>query len=113
MKKLTETFNKVSVHKGEKFMIELPSNATTGYSWELAVVSGKATLVKEDYISDHPPEKYGNRHEEDFIVGGGGKDRYIFEAQETGALTINANYRRSWEKKAPEKSQTFHITVIQ
>jgi len=103
MKKLTEEFNKVSVAKGEYFAIELKSNPSTGYGWDVQLKAGKASLVMKDYISDAQPGS--------MLVGGGGKQVFVYKAEEAGAIEIEAGYKRSWETTPPLKSKSFSITV--
>jgi len=104
MKRLTEDFNKVTVAKGETFSIELASNPSTGYGWDVQLKSGKASLVKEDYVSSAPAGS--------MIVGGDGKEIFVFKANETGTVEIEAQYKRSWEKSVPAaKVKNFSVTV--
>ena len=103
MKKLTEEFNKASVAKGEHFAIMLDSNPSTGYGWDVQLKAGKASLVAEDYISDAKPGS--------MVYGGGGKEVFVFKAEEAGTIEIEAQYKRSWENKPPLKSQGFSVTV--
>ncbi len=102
MKKLTEQFNIAAVKKGETFAIELSSNPATGYLWDVRLKAGKASLVKKDYEPDSK-----NPYE----VGGGGKDIFIFKAEEAGEIRIEAVYKRPWEKTAADKVRRFGIAV--
>ena len=103
MKKLTEDFNKVTVAKGETFSIELDSVPSAGYSWDLKLKAGKASLVKEDWVSDQPLDEE---------ICGGGKEVFVYKAEAAGTIEIEAEYKRSWEKTTPPlKSQRFNITV--
>ena len=104
MKKLTETFNKISVAKGETFKIELYGNPTTGYLWDMSVTAGKATLVKQD--SD-APSLVNDR----MAIGGGSMQHFIFKAEEAGEIEIKAEYKRPWEKNPAAQSHSFKITV--
>ena len=103
MQKLTMEFNKVSVAKGEYFAIELPSNPATGYRWDLQLKAGKASLVMNDYITDAQPGS--------MLVGGGGKEVFVYKAEESGTIEIDAQYKRDWENKPPAKLQGFSVTV--
>jgi inhibitor of cysteine peptidase len=103
MKKLTEEFNKVSVVKGEHFAIELPSNLTTGYGWDVQLKAGKASLIMKDYVTDAKPGS--------MLVGGGGKEVFVYKAEETGVIDIEAQYKRDWENKPPAKVRNFSVTV--
>jgi inhibitor of cysteine peptidase len=102
MKKLTEAFNKAVVVKGEIFAIELDSNGSTGYSWDLKLKAGKATFLRQDYFSDAPPDS--------MTFGGGGKSVYVYKAEEAGVIEITAEYKRVWEKNPPLKSLNFKVT---
>ena len=103
MKTLTETFNEISVQKGEKFAIELKSNPTTGYSWDFKVVAGQATSVRNDGIPDVWPGKR--------VVGSGITDRRVFSADALGTIEIEASYSRPWEKNPPAQKHRFKINV--
>ena len=103
MKKLTEEFNKVTVAKGEMFSIELDSNPSTGYRWDLQLKAGKASLVDEDFISDAPKNS--------MVCGAGGKKVFIFKAEEAGTIEIDATYKRPWKSDGAAQSQSFKITV--
>lgn len=102
MKTLTETFNSISVKKGEFFLVELAANHSTGYSWEMEVAAGDAKLVSTVYI---PDDSKGN------TCGGGGTARWLYMAQEDGLIEINAEYKRPWEKKPPAKAVRFQARV--
>ncbi|MDE2337550.1 MAG: protease inhibitor I42 family protein [Alphaproteobacteria bacterium] len=102
MKKLTGQFNTATVKKGETFAIELGSNPSTGYSWDVQLKAGKASLVKTDYKPDS---------KDPMIIGGGGKEIYVFKAEETGTVDIEAVYRRPWDKSSAGKPLRFGVTV--
>ena len=100
MKTLTEAFNQAVVAKGEFFAIELESNSTTGYRWDLQLKAGKASLVQKDYVPDTPMK-----------IGTGGKETFVFKAEEAGAIEISAVYAQAWNHGAVAKSQTFTVAV--
>jgi inhibitor of cysteine peptidase len=103
MQKLTNEFNKAVVKKGETFCIELPSNPTAGYTWDLKLKEGKASLVMKDFLHDVPwgPMSYG----------AGGKEVFVYKAEEAGTIEIDATYGRNQDKKPPVKTQGFSVTV--
>ena len=103
MQKLTEAFNTISVKKGETFTVELDSNPSTGYGWDLQLTAGKASLVKQDFRSSTPPGS--------MICGAGGTEIYTYKAEEMGTIELNADYKRSWEKNPPAKTCQFHVNV--
>src|SRR5579863_1192210 len=106
MKTLTETFNKISVAKGDTFEIELYGNASTGYNWDVQVVAGKARLLS--HVSE-PPAYIAKSNI--FAGGGGGNENFVFVAEEAGEIDIKADYKRSWESKPAAKSVSFNISV--
>jgi len=105
MKKLTETFNKISVVKGDSFEIELSTNLSTGYGWDLQVVSGKASLLTDNI---DPPQRGASG---EMFIGGESNQHFVFIAEESGQIDIKAEYKRPWEKKPPLKSIDFSIAV--
>lgn len=109
MKRLSEQFNNISVKKGEYFIVDLPSNgASTGYMWDLTVTSGKAKFVKKEYVELRP----GDDEREKMVCGRTMYDRTIMQAEETGTIELQADYRRPWEKgTAPIQQKTFKVTV--
>ena len=46
------------------------------------------------------------------VIGGGGVETFVFRAEETGRIELEAEYTRPWEKNAkPAATQRFDITV--
>jgi len=102
MKKLTESFNEAAVSKGERFCIELASNPSTGYSWDIKLKQGKARLIDEAFVSDAKAP---------MLVGAGGKEVLTYMAEEAGTILIDAQYKRAWENNPPLQQHSFKITV--
>ncbi len=85
---------------GEKLMVALPGNPTTGYEWEvdeearfLARVDGVAYRASSD------------------LVGAGGTFYFRYSAEESGEGRLAFGYRRSWEALPAEKSFAITVTV--
>ena len=106
MKKLTEEFNVVSVKKGEVFEVELESNPTTGFIWDVAPTRGRATFLCQSFEGCAVPPAGGVP-----LIGTGGIQRFLFRAEETGTIEMKAEYSRKWEKRPPLKSCTFQVKV--
>lgn len=93
----------IAVPVGSQFVINLPSNQTTGYKW---IMSGKGNpkvlkMVKNVYNEPSNP-----------MPGKGGSESWTFKAVGKGKVTIVLNYARPWEKNTPPaKTQTFNISV--
>ncbi len=100
MKKLTESFNKVTLTRNEVFQIELPAMASAGYLWSVEVTSGAGRLLTE---RTQAPETQS--------IGGPISQVFSFVAEKKGNIGIKAVYKRPWEANA-EKSLDFKIRVI-
>jgi inhibitor of cysteine peptidase len=99
----TDPGSKVIVKNGSRFTIELPSNVTTGYSWEYGVPvdTNHLKLVKTYY----------NESQSD-LVGAGGTQGWIFEAVQPGATSIALEYKRPWEvTEPPNQTALFQIEI--
>ena len=101
MKKITETFNTVTLKKGESFAIELPENGSTGFSWQASVTQGKATF---NYSSN----KFENRAS----VGGGTTRKFVFTAEQEGDLEITFEHKRPWENKPAAEVKHYRMKIV-
>lgn len=98
----TEPGTPITLQRGSRFTIELPSNVTTGYSWEFSVpVDTKYLKVLKTY--------YTNPN--NGLVGSGGTQGWIIEAMQPGSTSINLEYKRPWEETVPPV-QLAAFTVI-
>jgi len=96
------TGESVAVDVGQHFAIELDSNPTTGYSWQLSAPPGsQVSLIDEDYTPSGPQN-----------AGSGGVQRFTFEASATGTTSLAFAYVRPWETGvAPANTATFPVKV--
>jgi inhibitor of cysteine peptidase len=95
----TSSDKEIAVPKGESFVIELESNPTTGYDWELQFDQDKIKDLDRQYVPAG----------ED--VGGGGKKRFVLQAVKSGDASVRAIYKRAWEREPiDEKTFKIHIT---
>jgi len=80
-----------SVKPGRTFTLALPSNPSTGYSWQLRPLSA-FTL-----------ETVGRKYEVSSAgrAGAGGQELWTFHAGKPGESTIHLSYARAWEKNTP------------
>ena len=88
---------------GDRFVLVLASNPTTGYSWKFASpVDGKVLkLIQSGFQA---PEKQ--------IPGRGGEEHWAFQAVGKGLTAVKLEYLRPWEKKTPPaKTAVFNVTV--
>jgi inhibitor of cysteine peptidase len=89
------------------FILRLPSNPTTGYSWQLhSYPKQLIKLVKHHYLPPTEP-----------IPGRGGYEQWVFNVapvalQPTPTANIKFSYRRPWEKHIqPAKQVIFSIVL--
>lgn len=93
----------IEVKTGERFIIGLGANHTTGYQWQLA--SPADPNILEFVSSEYRPVEPGR-------IGAGGKEAWTFKATSKGKAEIIFNYVRPWEKDAkPAETVVFLITV--
>jgi len=91
----------VSAAVGQQIIITIPSNATTGYAWELATLD-TAVVENTDQTYITPVSD---------LAGAGGWERWTFKAIGAGSTTLRLEYRRSWEPDTVDPADTFEITV--
>ncbi len=91
--------------QGQILAIELPSNASTGYGWEI-LEDGSPQLRPA------PVPTTGNAPATPPMPGAGGTSRWRFLAVQSGSTNLRLVYRRSWEKDvAPASTATYRIVV--
>jgi inhibitor of cysteine peptidase len=95
----------VKMSVGDSVMIELASNPSTGFQWELIEISNEAVLeyVDQEFMM---PE-----HEKPLPPGTPGYEIWTFKAIGLGNSTFSMEYSRPWEggEKAMEE---FTLTVV-
>ncbi|MGA1790674.1 MAG: protease inhibitor I42 family protein [bacterium] len=89
-----------TVEKGDTISIVLTSNASTGYQWYLD--DGE---LDEDVVSYTSRTYYPTGGT---MLGAGGSEQWLFEAEEEGDTTIILEYRQSGSSIV---SQTFTLDV--
>lgn len=92
-----------TVKSGQYFVLALPANRTTGYSWGSASFDkpGVATLVGSTYHTQGSMRP-----------GAGGTQLFLLKAAAPGTATLTVQYSRPWEKNAkPARTATLKITV--
>ena len=99
----TSSVQRLSVKPGRKFSIELESNPSTGYGWELVGLPDAAVVefVKTDFAKPDSDRS-----------GAAGKEVWVFKAVAKGKTAIGLHYTRAWEKNLPpERILTYEVTV--
>lgn len=99
----TDPARPVTVSPGEKFVIVVTSNRTTGFSWQVAKPLDEKVirLVGSEYVPSQVD-----------LDGAAGKEVWTFIAVGAGRTAITLQYVRSWEKdKPPLQEATFTVIV--
>jgi predicted secreted protein len=92
-----------SYSKGTNLALRLPSNGTTGYSWEIDRLPSVLRLVNQDY--QVPASKSG-------MAGEGGFQTLVFQSAAPGEGSLRIVYRQPWDKAAPPaETFTFQVRV--
>jgi len=95
---MTVPTQKLNVKLGNEFLIELPSNRTTGHKWE-------ANYNK--LLLQLSTTKYKRASEK---TGGGGTESFTFIPCEKGITLIRMLYKRPWEK-INAKEVLYEVTI--
>lgn len=107
---VTESANgsTVNIGAGDRLRVELPSNPSTGYSWQTLELNSwvlartKRPVFTPDWVVGADRQR---------MVGGGGKLTLEYEAIGAGTSPVKIAYSRQWETNtAPAKS--FQMTVV-
>jgi inhibitor of cysteine peptidase len=99
----TDPSRTIRVNPGDKFVIVLDSNATTGYSWQAPDRTSCVSLNAHRYEAPQSP-----------MTGAGGKEHFEFTARSVGKESLSFHYARPWEKDAPPVNiKTFTVEVLQ
>jgi inhibitor of cysteine peptidase len=97
-----EADTSISVKAGERFVLALPANPTTGYSWK-AIVSDP-TVVQATGSKQVTPKGAG--------IGAGGTQRLSFTALAKGTSTLELVYDRPFAQGSPgNKTISYTVTV--
>ena len=113
-KKTYETTNTITVSRGQRFSIVLPSNPTTGYDWhwikpeegkELETLQKHIKLVKESYMPSNKTIK-GKA-----LMGAGGKKKFTFKATGKGSTPLTFEYKRIWERQPADQVKKYTIDI--
>lgn len=102
IKEFGDPSREIRVSVGEKFSIVLDSNATTGYSWQIAkkAVGPVVKFISRDY--EAPRTK---------LAGAGGREHLTFRAESAGTEKLTFHYLRPWGKNT-EPARTVTFTVV-
>jgi len=102
--KYSSPVKSIEVKAGQRFIIRLDANHTTGYQWQL--VQPLDPNILELVSSEYRPV-------EAKLVGAGGKEAWTFKSVRPGKAKVSFKYLRPWEKDAkPAETEDFIIVVM-
>jgi inhibitor of cysteine peptidase len=94
----------VELGVGGSLIVTMESNpGSTGFEWELTVISDETVLQKVDQKYE-PPEPGG-------MVGAPGKEIWTFKGLKKGKSSILMEYSQPWEG-GTKAAETFELTVV-
>ncbi len=88
----------------EDFLITLPANPSTGYSWEARFDEDYLMLRSKDFVQD--------KSSKPDVVGAGGTEIFTFAPIKSGNTAITMLYKRSWEEEVLEKKE-FSYRIVE
>jgi len=102
---VSEPTGEVVLAGGQELGVELRSNVTTGYRWELVPPVPDVLTVTEAGTYSAAPGSEAR-------VGAGGTTLFVFRAVRPGSGVVNLAYRRPWETEVPPaRTVRFEVTV--
>ncbi len=92
----------VSLQVGEILAVRLPSNATTGFEWEVAKTDAKILPVEGETEFFAPQTDR---------AGAPGEQIWRFKGLAKGKVKLELHYRRPWEKVKPAQIWSASVEV--
>jgi inhibitor of cysteine peptidase len=97
----TDVGTEVSVEVGEQFEIQLESNPTTGYAWQVVEQPDAVDLVSSEYEAPDTS-----------LVGAGGLEVFVFEGATEGSGDLRLEYVRSFDNPpVPAETADYRVQV--
>jgi predicted secreted protein len=122
IKELEGEASYLPIKGGEKFIIEIEGNPTTGYNWYLDKKEelDQNSLITPLYLKENNlGEFYKNPSEqkqqnEEMRLGAGGLFHFKFQASQknSGSEVLNFVYKRSWESEG-QITKSINVKVVQ
>lgn len=116
LRSVTDPATPVQAAIGDVVEIVLESNATTGYTWELASQPEPAVIryIGGDYEArdEVVAEEGDGEGAEPVVVGGAGVQRLRFQVVGAGATTVQLRYVRPWvDPPVPAATSSYMVRV--
>lgn len=95
---------KVDLQVGERLVVSLPSNPSTGYAWQV-------DANDESLLALDGEPAYHADFQEQPVVGSGGETTFTFRALASGQVNLRLVYLREWETDVPP-AKVYEINVV-
>jgi predicted secreted protein/uncharacterized lipoprotein NlpE involved in copper resistance len=98
-----DTGKTVDVERGQRIVVRLPSNRSTGYRWTLVDVDAPVLTSDGDAVYEESAPASA--------VGVGGTEIWSFAVERSGEQELHFEYRRPWESRnlPPAKSVSYSV----
>lgn len=95
----------IETHIGRTFVIALPENPTTGYTWYWQVSDDAQhraiELTKKEFVAKEPS-----------MIGSGGTARFTFKAMHAGKVPVVLTLKRIWEKNSDVDQKRVEVNIL-
>lgn len=90
-------------------IIPAKTNPSTGFDWEVRIEPQDSAILKLDTVKNTTQRDPS----QPMMCGAPSTREYEFSFQKTGSAKIIFEYKRPWEKKDPETTVVYNITIIE
>jgi len=91
----------IQLEPGQKLVITLESNPSTGFDWHVVKYADTLLALEEDAYVPPPNAR----------IGQGGTHRFVFTALERGSSVLELAYYRPWE--GSEKAEDWFQQIVE
>ena len=90
-------------------IIPAKTNPSTGFDWEVRIETQDSSILKLDTVKNTTQRDPS----QPMMCGAPSTREYEFTIEKTGFAKIIFEYKRPWEKKEPETTVVYNITIIE
>jgi inhibitor of cysteine peptidase len=97
---VTESSRRLTVREGDRIIVRLRENPSTGYQWQLQSVSEALELESSDFDA-----------QDSRLAGGGGQRVVVLRAAHPGCGEAELALARSWQPSQPAERWRVEVVV--
>lgn len=90
-------------------IIPAVTNPSTGYDWEVKIEAQDSSFLKLDTVRNTTQRDPS----QPMMCGAPSTREYEFSFEKTGFAKVIFEYKRPWEKKDPEATVVYNITIVE